>query len=147
VSLPKAYDLLANTADLNYYRDLYKYMSYFITKGFSLETIISSYPHVSRALPLYCRQLLVNGERSGRLPENLLKLGEIYLKRNEITVKDLGTIFEPILLIVVWIGVALFAVAVILPIYSLSGNLQEAATGKTNPEVIQVTVTPVIVNK
>jgi len=64
----------------------------------------------------------VAAEQSGRLPSVLLEIGKIYDDKTENTTKDLAIMLEPILLVVVWIGVVLVALSVILPIYTLVGQ-------------------------
>ena len=67
--------------------------------------------------------MLIAGERSGSLPETLLSIGAIYEEKADVSTTNLEAILEPILLIIVWLGVMGVAVAVILPIYSLIGGL------------------------
>ena len=69
------------------------------------------------------QQLAIAGEQSGTLSETLLKIGITYENKTDTTAKDLTIILEPILLIIVWLGVLAVAFAVILPIYSLIGGL------------------------
>lgn len=129
ISLPEALLLVKESTDISAYEKLYEYMSIFVEKGYSLDAILNSYKGIEKIIPVYPRQLIIDGERSRHLTENLIKIGDIYQKKNELTVKDLGTMFEPILLIVIWIGVSVFAISVILPIYSILGNLTDAASG------------------
>ena len=58
------------------------------------------------------------------LSETLLKLGDSYERRIEQTTKDLSVMLEPIMLVVVWLGVVGLALSVILPIYSLIGGVK-----------------------
>jgi hypothetical protein len=98
-----------------------------------MDVIMEAYPNINRLIPLYPRQLLVNGVRARKLHENALKIGEIYQKKNELTLKDIGTLFEPALLIIIWIGVSIFAISVIMPMYSILGNLTDISSGG-NPQ-------------
>jgi type II secretory pathway component PulF len=59
------------------------------------------------------------------LPETLLKIGETFDSKTDITTKNLAVVLEPILLLIVWVGVVAVALAVILPIYSLIGGLNQ----------------------
>lgn len=146
IQLPEALVLMESSSNLPEYSDLYKYMAFYVEKGYTLESILGSYKGIDRVVPLYPKQLIVNGEKSRRLSENLNKIGDIFAKKNEISIKDIGTIFEPALLMVVWVGVATFAVAVILPIYSILGNLNNVSgggsvTGMEQPVVVNEAVT------
>jgi type II secretory pathway component PulF len=64
----------------------------------------------------------VASEYSGTLSGTMLKIGEMYEAKTDITTKNLSTVLEPILLVIVWLGVVGVAFAVVLPIYSLIGG-------------------------
>ena len=70
------------------------------------------------------QQLIISSERSGSLSNALVDISKSYEEKSETTTKDLTIILEPILLVIVWLGVVAVALAVILPIYSLVGGLQ-----------------------
>ena len=72
------------------------------------------------------QQLIIAGEQSGSLPETLLRIGQEYEEKTDAATKDLMIILEPILLVIVWLGVVGVAIAVVLPIYSLIGGLQSS---------------------
>ncbi len=63
------------------------------------------------------------GEKSGNLANILLKVGLMFEEKADSTTKNLTIILEPILLVIVWLGVVAVALAVILPIYGLVGGL------------------------
>ena len=73
-------------------------------------------------MPVIVTQMILAAEKSGTFPETLIKVGEIYEAKTEITIKNITVILEPILLVIVWLGVLAVAVAIILPIYSLIGK-------------------------
>lgn len=79
---------------------------------------------INRLIPMPIQQLIIAGEQSGTLSKTLLKIGQTYEARADTTTKNLTIILEPILLVVVWLGVVAVALAVILPIYSLVGNFK-----------------------
>lgn len=141
ISLIEAMRLMKAATSINAYANLYEYIAVYVEQGYTLESILSNYKNINRLLPVYPRQLLINGEKSRGLANNLLKIGDLYQKKNELTVKDLGTLFEPVLLIIVWIGVAFFAVGVIMPIYSILGNISDVSGGG-DVKPVEQTVTP-----
>lgn len=133
VTFPEALKLLVGSTSLFQYKTLYEFIAYYIEKGYSMDVIMEAYPNINRLIPLYPRQLLINGVRARKFQENALKIGEIYQKKNELTLKDIGTLFEPALLIIIWIGVSIFAISVIMPMYSILGNLTDISSGG-NPQ-------------
>ncbi|HUD06774.1 MAG TPA: type II secretion system F family protein [Candidatus Saccharimonadales bacterium] len=68
-------------------------------------------------------QIVVSAEKSGTLSESLLKIGESYEDKADITAHNLETLLEPIILVIIAVGVLFVALGVFLPIYSLIGNL------------------------
>jgi len=69
------------------------------------------------------QQLIFVGEKSGSLSEVLLNIGRKFEKKTDNTTKNLTVILEPLMLVIVSLGVAFVAVAIILPIYSLIGGM------------------------
>lgn len=113
---------LYEAATSNVYRKLYLHLKENIEIGNSFAKSFESFPHLRRLLPIIAVQMVISGERSGTLPKTFLKIGEIYGAKTELTLKNIATILEPVLLIIVWLGVLAVAIAIILPIYSLIGE-------------------------
>ncbi len=106
-----------------FYARFYDYLYVKIENGFSFEESFNSYKGIKKILPNSIQQIIVIGEESGNLSNALLKIGKAYEEKTEITSRTIAIALEPILLVIVWAGVMLVAVAVILPIYSLIGGI------------------------
>ncbi|HLD81814.1 MAG TPA: type II secretion system F family protein, partial [Patescibacteria group bacterium] len=74
-------------------------------------------------IPISIQHLIAAGEQSGNLSQTLKHTGQQYEEKIELTTKNLTVLLEPLLLVIVWLGVVAVALAVILPIYSLIGGL------------------------
>lgn len=74
-------------------------------------------------IPVSIQQLVITSEQSGNLAKTLIRIGEIYEAKTEISTKNIAVLLEPILLVIVWLGVVAVAIAVILPLYSLLGSI------------------------
>lgn len=107
------------------YERLYAHLAVSVGEGNSFERSLRHYPRSKTLIPLPIQQMIAAAERSGHLPETLKKVSEIYEARTETTTKNLVVILEPILLVIVWLGVVAVALAIILPIYSLIGGLNQ----------------------
>jgi len=66
-------------------------------------------------------QMAAVGEETGKLDEVLMKLSAYFQSESEQAVKNLTTAMEPMIMIVLGIGVGLMVIAIILPIYNLIG--------------------------
>lgn len=133
--IQEAFALLEQSTEYFRFKNFYKYVSKKIEYGSSIRTAFESYKGVDKVIPPYSRQMIFTSEQTGDLPKTLERIGVIYLKKNETTTKDLTVLLEPILLIIVFIGVAFIAFAVILPIYSLVGNITDLAEGGGSAEI------------
>lgn len=120
----QALSSLAAATEFPPYRRVYQHVAQRIEQGDSFEKAFKSYPRLHRFVPRAVQQLIVSGERSGKLSDALLAVSVAHEEKLETTTKDLSVILEPVLLVIVWIGVVAVAIAVILPIYSLVGGLQ-----------------------
>ena len=72
--------------------------------------------------PLFC-QMIKTGERTGKLDVILEKLSVFYNKEVENIVENLSQLIEPVLIVVLAIGVSFLVFAVYMPIYNLAGAL------------------------
>lgn len=119
-----AFDSLAGATEINRYRKLYAHMRDSLVKGNTMQQSFSAYKNVRHLFTGPIQQLISIGEQSGTLSETLKKIGESYEIKSDTTTKNLSVILEPVMLVIVWLGVVSVAFAVILPIYSLIGNFQ-----------------------
>ncbi|MCX6793149.1 MAG: type II secretion system F family protein [Candidatus Falkowbacteria bacterium] len=117
-------DSLAKASMFSRYRRFYTFLSDSVTEGNSFKKSFALYKKTNSLLPVTVQQLIIAGEQSGNLPETLSRIGEEYEAKTDSSTKDLMVVLEPILLVIVWLGVVAVALAVILPIYSLIGGLQ-----------------------
>lgn len=121
--ITQALDSLGNATEFLRYKKLYRHLRDAVEEGNSIQKSFASYGATDRLIPAPIQHLIIAGEQSGHLSETLLKIGAAFEEKSDTTTKNLTTILEPILLVVVWLGVVGVALAVVLPIYSLVGNL------------------------
>lgn len=105
------------------YRKFYNHIQDNIEKGESFQTTFSSYPHSDRYIPQPIQQLIISAEKSGRLPDTFIKISGIFEEKTEVMSKDLATILEPTVLVVVGLIVGFVVIAITSPIYDLSNQL------------------------
>ncbi|MDP2638089.1 MAG: type II secretion system F family protein [Candidatus Levybacteria bacterium] len=67
-------------------------------------------------------ELIKIGEQTGKLDETLVKASEYFEDQVDQTVKTLSTALEPIILVVLGIGVAFLVFSIITPIYQITNS-------------------------
>ena len=91
-----------------------------VEKGTALsETFIER----SDLYPILVGEMILVGEETGQIAGMLGELAIYYENEVERKTKDLSTIVEPLLMVVIGAGVGFFALALIAPIYSISDGL------------------------
>lgn len=129
----RAIDSLSSATGNAPYRRFYRHLCDSIEEGNSFEKSFLSARRGYRFIETPIQQLIVAGERSGNLPETLKRIGETFEAKAESTTKNLTVMLEPVLLVIVWLGVVAVALAVILPIYSLVGGLNQDNQNQSAP--------------
>ena len=64
------------------------------------------------------------GEETGKLDDTLLKLSKYFASESENLVKGLTTAIEPIIMVVLGVGVGFIVISVITPIYNLTSQFK-----------------------
>ena len=126
--ITRALDSLASATEISPYRKLYAHIRDSVTDGNSVQKSFATFHNARRLIPAPIQQLIVAGEQSGTLSETLVKIGKMFETKADTTTKNLTVVLEPILLVIVWLGVVAVALAVILPIYSLIGGFNAGPT-------------------
>lgn len=76
----------------------------------------------SSDMPIMVTQMMAIGEQAGKLDEVLDRITEFYNKEINSTLDNLTTILEPLIMVVLAVGVGIMVAAVILPMYNLASS-------------------------
>ncbi|MBI3486294.1 type II secretion system F family protein [Candidatus Daviesbacteria bacterium] len=93
-----------------------------VSKGQFIEAILETTKY--KYIPPIVAKMVGVGEKSGKLDETLLYLGDFFEEEVDDTTKNLSSILEPILLLVIGLAVAFVAMAIISPIYDLTNSIK-----------------------
>lgn len=104
----------------HYFRDLLTESRVKIEKG---ETISSVFLANTKLSPVFVGEMMNVGEETGRLPAMLMEVAEFYENSVEQKTKDMSTIIEPVLMIIIGVAVGFFAFSMIKPIYSITESI------------------------
>lgn len=123
IPIQNSIESLEKAVTFKKYKEFYAFLKKSIQEGNSFAKSFASYKKSKKFIPKTIQGLIVAGERSGSLSETLLKFSARFEAKIEDSTKSLAVIFEPVLLVIVWLGVVVVALSVVLPIYSLIGGL------------------------
>lgn len=98
-----------------------------VERGKRLADVLAGFKDSRRKplFPLMAVKMIGVGERSGQLAESLLYLADYFEREVDTTTKNLTTIVEPVLLLVIGLVVAFVALSVISPIYQITGQFNQ----------------------
>ncbi|MEI6627739.1 MAG: type II secretion system F family protein [bacterium] len=118
VPMAQALEVVREVADNSVYRDSLTHAITEVNEGMALsESIIED-----KIFPLMVSQMLSVGEETGRLDDVLDKITDFYTKEVTNAVSNLTVLIEPLIMIVLGVGVGFFITAVIVPMWQLAGS-------------------------
>ena len=121
ISVTSALTIVSKTLSNIYYQDVLLEGVAEIQKGVELSRIIGKYPGI---FPVLVPQMLAVGEETGKTDVVLGKLAEFYEEEDNQITKNLSSILEPILMLLIGSAVGFFAVAMLQPMYSVLDNIK-----------------------
>lgn len=81
---------------------------------------MSLYIQKNRYFPMLVGQMIFVGEQTGQLDQILLSLADYFEEESEVGVRNLTSLFEPLVIVIIGVGIGFLVYAVILPIYNLA---------------------------
>ena len=72
--------------------------------------------------PPILHQMMSVGEETGKLDDVLFKLAKYFEQEAEQAIKNLTAAMEPLIMVVLGVGVGAMVIAVIMPIYNLTSQ-------------------------
>ncbi len=118
ISVLEGLRIVADTMSSRVFRDGVYEAAEHVEKGLSMSESLSR----STKFPRILGQMVAVGEQTGKVDETLSKLATFYEQETEIKVKALTTAVEPLIMLVLGIGVAFMVFAVVMPIYNLTSK-------------------------
>lgn len=120
IPIIQTFHIIGRTMGSRHYQRSIEESSQALKTGLSIAKVLERYPTL---YPPIVQQMIAVGEESGTLDEVSGDLATFYEEDVENTMANLSTIIEPVLLLVLGAGVAAMALAILLPIYNLSSQI------------------------
>ncbi|HJY98625.1 MAG TPA: type II secretion system F family protein [Patescibacteria group bacterium] len=90
-----------------------------VERGFPIAFAFARHPE---AFPFILSQMIAVGEETGKMDEVLTKVSHIFEVESDEKVKGLTSAIEPLVMVMLGLGVGFLVIAVILPIYNLTSQ-------------------------
>lgn len=120
IHILKGFQILRNSLGNVLYRNAIDEISKKVEKGFPLGEAFAQH----KIFPLIVSQMMKVGEETGKLDDTLEKLSRYFQTESEELVRGLTTAIEPIVMVILGVGVGFIVISVITPIYNLTSQFK-----------------------
>jgi|SRR3989344_1826261 len=120
MSIVEALSITADTMTNIYYRQALAEASEKVKIGVDLVTVLNNYPKLFTPM---VTQMIQVGEETGTMEKSLEQVAIFYEAEIDDTVKNLSSIIEPVLVLVIGAIVGVLALGLIMPIYNIGQSI------------------------
>ena len=120
VPFAESITITGNVIQNSYFKNILFEAKTRVEKG---ENISAVFLENTEFYPVFVGEMINVGEETGKLPAMLLEVATFYEESVEQKTKDMSTIIEPILMIIIGAAVGFFALSMIAPIYSVMDKI------------------------
>lgn len=120
VDMIRAIEITEEVVQNVYYKPILRQARSAVEGGRPLSEVFLAH---ERLYPVFVGEMLTVGEETGQLGSMMKELADFYENEVERKTKDLSTIIEPLLMVVIGGAVGFFALAMIAPIYSITDSI------------------------
>jgi type IV pilus assembly protein PilC len=119
IPIIKAIQIVGDIINNTVYRDILNQVAAKVSTGSSISDALAGHPE----FPAITTQMVRVGEQSAQLDDILTKMASYYEKEVDDKVAVLSTLLEPIIMVILGIGVGILVAGVLLPIYNLASTV------------------------
>ena len=118
VTITKSLEITSNVVGNVIYRDLILLTLESINDGNPFSTVMEASDDVPKMVP----QMINIGERSGKIDSVLDKITEFYGRETNAMLANLTALMEPLIMVVMGVGVGIMVAAVLMPMYNMASQ-------------------------
>lgn len=120
IPIVRAIDVTSKVVGSRIYRDILDDVADGVKSGLALSAAFEKH---TEHVPGIMIQMVKVGEESGSLGSILKTLGDFYKREVDDAVDTLVSLIEPVMIVVLGLGVGILLVSVLMPIYNIAGGI------------------------
>ncbi len=120
VPVARSIEITRDMVSNYYYRQVLDEAGKIVEKGENISAVFMRNP---KLYPTFVGEMMSVGEETGNMAAMLLEVAVFYENDVEERTKDMSTIIEPVLMVIIGIAVGFFALSMVTPIYSVMDNV------------------------
>lgn len=118
VTITKSLDITSNVISNIIYREMIEDTLTAVNDGKAIATVMEK----SKDIPKMVPQMISVGEKTGKLDEVLDKITDFYGREVSNMLANLSTIIEPLIMVIMGVGVGTMVAAILMPMYNLASQ-------------------------
>jgi type IV pilus assembly protein PilC len=119
ISMVQAIEVTGEVVDNLVYKEIFTNVLIEVKGGRSFADSIAEYPEIPGVLA----QMAKVGEETGKVPEILSTLAKFYRREVDNAVDTLIGLIEPVMIVMLGLGVGVLLASVLMPIYNLTSSI------------------------
>ncbi len=116
VDVVPALEITEDVIQNSYYKPILRLAQERIQKGEQISGVFIENQHL---FPVFVGEMMSVGEETGKISEMLKGVSVFFEAEVDQRTKDMSTIIEPVLMVVIGVAVGFFAISMLMPMYSL----------------------------
>lgn len=120
VSILDTLSIISDTTENVVYRNAFIHITKEVERGVSLGNAFNN----ENIFPPILVQMVTVGEQTGNLDDTMMRISHYFDLESENSIKTVTTLIEPLILVLLGIGVGFLVISVITPIYNLTTSFK-----------------------
>ena len=119
IPIVKALNIMSEVVDNSVYRGVILRAADEMKSGGNISSVFFKSPYIPN---IVCKMIKI-GEETGKMDESLKSIADFYDEEIDNMTRNFSSLLEPVLIVLLGLGVAVMVFAIILPIYSIVGEM------------------------